>query len=122
MPRPAAARPYVDRPAFAGFRFPPEVIEGIYDPRTRDTATTHETGPLRRGESWTTLEVIPAVYVVEGSTQLERAAPPGSAAPATPPARTHGRSWSTSTSPAAPGSGNSRAAGTSAQDPNGRPE
>jgi hypothetical protein len=47
-------------------------IKGIYDPRTGGTATTHETGPLRRGESWTALEVIPAVYVVEGGTELDR--------------------------------------------------
>jgi hypothetical protein len=98
------------------------VIEGIYDPRTRETATTHETGPLRRGESWTTLEVIPAVYVVEGSTQLERAAPP---VPLHLPRRRQGLM---------DGRGrrrpprqlldldNSRAARTSAQDPNGRPE
>jgi hypothetical protein len=48
------------------------VIKGIYDPRTGPTATLHETGPLRRGESWTALEVIPAVDVVEGGHELER--------------------------------------------------
>lgn len=48
------------------------VIEGIYEPRTGHTATTHQTGQLRRGEAWTALEVIPAVDVVEGGHQLER--------------------------------------------------
>jgi hypothetical protein len=45
------------------------VIEGIYDPATGGKATTHETGPLRRGESWTALEVIPAKT---HGTELER--------------------------------------------------
>jgi hypothetical protein len=40
-------------------------IEGIYDYRTRGTAPAHETGILRRGESWV-FEVIPARDVVEG--------------------------------------------------------
>jgi hypothetical protein len=47
-------------------------IEGIYDPATDGRATTHETGPLRRGESWTALEVIPAVQTVEGGVELNR--------------------------------------------------
>lgn len=55
---------------------PPRVtdraIDGIFDPRTGGTTPVHETGPLRRGESWTALEVIPAVTEVDGGHQLER--------------------------------------------------
>jgi hypothetical protein len=47
-------------------------VEGIYDPATGGRATTHETGPLRHGESWTALEVIPAVQVVDDGTELDR--------------------------------------------------
>jgi len=45
-------------------------IEGIYDYQTRGTAPVHETGMLRRGESWI-FEVIPARRVVDGQ-ELDR--------------------------------------------------
>jgi len=45
-------------------------IERIYDHRTGGTAPVHETGGLRRGESWT-FEVIPARDVV-GGHELDR--------------------------------------------------
>jgi len=46
-------------------------IEGIYDYRTGGTAPVHETGRLRRGESWT-FDVIPARHVVDGGHELDR--------------------------------------------------
>ncbi len=46
-------------------------IEGLYDHRTGGTAPVHETGMLRRGESWT-FEVIPTQDVVEGGHKLDR--------------------------------------------------
>jgi hypothetical protein len=46
-------------------------IEGIYDPRSGGTTPVHETGMLRRGESWT-FEVIPAQEVVDGGHKLDR--------------------------------------------------
>ena len=45
-------------------------IEGIYDHQTRGTASAHETGMLRRGESWT-FEVITARRVIDGQ-ELDR--------------------------------------------------
>jgi hypothetical protein len=49
------------------------VLEGIYDPRTSETATVHETGALPRGESWT-FDIIPARDTVEGGTAEFRCA------------------------------------------------
>jgi hypothetical protein len=46
-------------------------IEGIYDHRSGGTATGHETGRLRRSESWT-FDVVPAREVVEGGHELDR--------------------------------------------------
>ncbi len=46
-------------------------IEGIYDYRTGETAPVHETGLLRRGESWT-FEVIPAQRMADGGQKLNR--------------------------------------------------
>jgi hypothetical protein len=46
-------------------------IEGIYDHRTGGTAAVHETGGLRRGESWT-FEVIPARDLVDGGHELDQ--------------------------------------------------
>lgn len=45
-------------------------IEGIYDYQTRGTASVHQTGTLRRGESWT-FEVITARRVIDGQ-ELDR--------------------------------------------------
>lgn len=45
-------------------------IEGIYDYQTRGTVPVHETGTIRRGESWT-FEVIPARHVIDGH-ELDR--------------------------------------------------
>ena len=75
-------------------------IEGIYDHRTGGTAPYEETGMLRRGESWT-VEVIPARRVVDGQ-ELDRAAPPGSAASAGPPGMSPGTASSRLTSPLLP--------------------
>jgi hypothetical protein len=47
------------------------VVEGIYDHRSGETAAVHETGRVRRGESWT-FEVIPARYEVEPGHELDR--------------------------------------------------
>lgn len=46
-------------------------IEGIYDQMTGGIAAVHETGALRRGESWT-FEVVPAKYTVESGRELDR--------------------------------------------------
>jgi DNA-binding transcriptional regulator YdaS (Cro superfamily) len=62
---------HVDVSAVPAHRAYEAVIEGLYDYRTDGTAPVHETGILRRGESWT-FEVIPTMYVVEGSHELER--------------------------------------------------
>jgi hypothetical protein len=45
-------------------------LTGVHE-LTGGTATTHETGLLRRGESWT-FEVIAARYVVDGGHELDR--------------------------------------------------
>jgi hypothetical protein len=45
-------------------------IDRIYDPRPGETGRVHETGMLRRGESWT-FNVIPARYV-DGGRELDR--------------------------------------------------
>jgi hypothetical protein len=47
------------------------VIRGIYDYRTGGTTPVHETGRLRRGESWT-FDVIPARDVVDGGGALDQ--------------------------------------------------
>jgi hypothetical protein len=57
---------HVDVMAVPAHRAYEAVIEGIYDPRGR-TIPVHETGTLRRGESWT-FNVIPAQRVVDGHT------------------------------------------------------
>ena len=46
-------------------------IEGLHDYRTDGTAPGHETGMLRRGESWT-FEVIPTQNVIDGGHRLDR--------------------------------------------------
>jgi hypothetical protein len=46
-------------------------IRGIYDYRTSGTTPVHETGRLRRGESWT-FDVIPARDVVDGGDALDQ--------------------------------------------------
>jgi DNA-binding transcriptional regulator YdaS (Cro superfamily) len=46
-------------------------IEGIYDHRSWQAASGHDTGGLRRGESWT-FEVVPARHVVDGGHELDR--------------------------------------------------
>jgi hypothetical protein len=47
------------------------VLEGIYDPRTGNTAVSQETGALRRGDTWTALEVIPVIDSIE-DRQVQR--------------------------------------------------
>ncbi len=61
----------VDIEAIPAHRAHEAAIEGIYDHPTGGTATMHETGRLRRGESWT-FEVLPARYVVDGGHELDR--------------------------------------------------
>ena len=82
---------HVDVMAVPAHRAHEAVIEGIYHPRGR-TISTHETGTLRRGESWT-FDVIPAQHVVDGHN-LDRAALPSSAASVTPMGMSRGRSSS----------------------------
>ncbi len=60
----------VEVQAIPAHRADEAAIEGIYDHGTGETATVHESGPIRRGEPWT-FDVIPARDLVDG-VNLER--------------------------------------------------
>ena len=57
--------------AISAHRAHEAAIAGIYDHGTGATAPIHETGMMRRGESWT-VEIIPATYKTDDGDELDR--------------------------------------------------